>query len=376
MNRREFLRLAVRSSRVLAISAIGYAVIQPTGLKSTVVRADTLGQESSSPPLRELASAIGLDLGVSLTLVQVPGMLDLMAREFSLGRITYDLRWDNLEPVRGQLQFKNPAKYSDADRLFNFCTTNSMKIHVHSLLYSAFFPEWLRSGQFSAQELRDIIRSHIGDLFAYANGRVELWAVLNELIPAEWSGAISKRPDPFLRALGPEYVDFAFQVARELDSSTQLIYNDAKNHLPGTLDTTKTKAIVDRLKAQGLIDGVGLQMHLDGSQPPAKQDVIDTMRSYGVPVHVTEFDVNLRNVPGDRDERFAKQAQIYREMLEAARESGVCKSFSFFTVGDKYSWLELDQSQPESSPQADATPFDDDLSPKPAYFALRDSLSH
>ena len=109
-------------------------------------------------------------------------------------------------------------------------------------------------------------------------------------------------------------------------------------------------------------------MHLDAAQPPDKQDVIVTMQNYGIPVHVTEIDVNLTNVPGTQEARFALQGQIYGDMLTACLDSGVCASFSVWGFWDKYSWLE------RYSAEADPTLFDDDLNPKPAYFTLLEIL--
>ena len=109
-------------------------------------------------------------------------------------------------------------------------------------------------------------------------------------------------------------------------------------------------------------------MHLQGDEPPDKQDVIATMQSYGVPVYVTELDVNMARVEGTQEERYEKEAEIYRDMLAASLESGVCRSFSVWGIQDKYSWLEA------FSAQADATMYDDYLRPKPAYYAIFDTL--
>ena len=91
---------------------------------------------------------------------------------------------------------------------------------------------------------------------------------------------------------------------------------------------------MNTLLPQGLLDGVGLQMHLLQSDtvPPDKQDVITTMKSYGLPVYVTEFDVNLRNVPGDQETRYAFQAKVYQDMLETCLQSGVCKGLTVFGI--------------------------------------------
>jgi endo-1,4-beta-xylanase len=83
----------------------------------------------------------------------------------------------------------------------------------------------------------------------------------------------------------------------------------------------------------------------------------------------------MKDVPGTQEERYAKQAEIYKEMLEACLESGVCKSFTVWGIGDKYSWIETQEWYSEYSPEGIPTLFDDNLKPKPAYFAIRDILA-
>ena len=173
-----------------------------------------------------------------------------------------------------------------------------------------------------------------------------------------------------------QIIDIAFKAAREADPSATLIYNDTFNHSPASagqngITTTLTMQTVKRLKSEGLIDAVGLEMHLDASDPPNKQDVTNTMKSYGVPVVVTEFDVDLQKVGGTQAKRYALQAQIASNMVGACRQSGVCKEFTLWGIGDNYSWLE--ESMGEKN--ADPTPFDDSLNPKDEYFAIRTALS-
>ncbi len=64
---------------------------------------------------------------------------------------------------------------------------------------------------------------------------------------------------------------------------------------------------------------------------------------------------------------------MYGDVLKAALQSGVCESLCLWEFGDKYSWLE-DPYFSFASPDADATPWDDDLKPKPAYDALQQAL--
>ena len=117
-------------------------------------------------------------------------------------------------------------------------------------------------------------------------------------------------------------------------------------------------------------------MHLDAAKPPKKADVVTTMRSYGIPIYITSVDVNLKDVSGTPEQRYQVQANVFRDMLEAALESGVCSNFGIWGIGDKYSWIEWDKTYPLNSPIGDPTPFDDDYSPKPAYFAMLDVLKN
>jgi endo-1,4-beta-xylanase len=181
--------------------------------------------------------------------------------------------------------------------------------------------------------------------------------------------------DVFYNTIGLEYIEIAFQAAREADPTATLIYNDSDNHSSSGIITNLSREIVQRLKEEGLIDGVGLQMHLDGSNPPDKDDVITTMRSYDVPVYVTEFDVNMKNVYGTVEEKYEIQAKIYGDMIEACLESNVCKSFSVWGIGDHYSWIETQQWYQHYSKEGDPTMYDDSWQPKPAYYAMLEVLS-
>ena len=127
-----------------------------------------------------------------------------------------------------------------------------------------------------------------------------------------------------------------------------------------------------RLKAKGLVDIVGLRMHIGGANPPDPVDVRDTMRRYGLPVAVTSLDIDLSNVPGSTTQRYVAQARIAASTLRAARDSGVCRDFSVWGIGDGVadSWLRR-----PGAPAPMATPFDGQLHPKPFFAALLAGLA-
>ena len=320
--------------------------------------------------LREAAQAIGFNIGTLMGGYFGPQyyreVTTIQQREFNLGQI--NVSWANDEPQQGNLNFSA----NDSD--ISLCRRADMKIMGHPLVWPADIPNWLSTNNFSPDQMKDILINRVKTVVGRYKGVVNVWSVVNEMYAPPY------RPhDVFYNALGPSYVDIAFQAAREADPSAKLIYNDTLNHASRGHDsimTQLTKTTVDRLKSKGLIDGVGLQMHLLGASPPDKQDVITTMKSYGLPVYVTEFDVNMKDVGGSQDQRFSKQADIYRNMMGAAIESSVCHDFVIFGINDGLSVWEKITSSPDYSPNADPLLFDDNFQPKPAYFAVMDAFKN
>jgi len=291
----------------------------------------------------------------------------LIGQEFSIAVIDWGLYWPEVEFAQSQFNFSN------SDNQVSLAQKQNMVIRGHSLVFptsSYGIADWVVKGNFTRDQLVEILRNHISRLVSHYQGKVKEWIVVNEPYISPY------RPnDVFYKTLGANYIEIAFQAARETDLSAILIYNDTENHTSAGITTHLTRKNLQLIASKGLVDGVGLQMHLDGARPPSKSDVVATMKSYDMPVYITEMDVNMQDVAGTQDDRHRIQATIYREMLEACLESAVCKSITFWGIGDKYSWGEWPKDAPHVSPNADMTLFDDYLKPKPAYYALYEVFS-
>lgn len=418
LSRRDFLKLSGTTSLGLALSACGLAPTATTTLTNTpsptsspkpsstptITEVPTATLTPGPPTIRELADAAGIEFGSAIS----SPLFDENATSFNSIALTSSIHQNYLETLKNYCNSAtiHAAVYWEGCELeqgkeeqgcIDFVrrqieTLNKLgieKIRGHPLIYPRYSPSWLRKGVYNGEVKKEqlivYMQQHIESLVSRWRGKITEWVVVNEPY-RHWGNPLDPSKgdhDFFQNVIGDEYIDMAFQITRDLDSKAILIFNDTLNHashgfhsifnVSQALNTKQTRKIVSRLKEKGLIDGVGMQMHLDGANPPDKEDVIETIRSYGVPVYVTEFDVDMRNVRGTQEERLAQQAQIYADSLAACLQSGIGNGFCVWEYGDKYSWLEDPQFGGVGN--ADPTPYDDNLEPKPAYYALYNVLS-
>lgn len=306
--------------------------------------------------LKALADRARMTVGVQL---EYNTQVSLLKNEFNYGLITSGWGWSTQPDSRGAIRFN----YEDGlIRLSQEQGIDSFRL-MHLLFpASGTVPEWLKKETFSRKDLTGIVTNYITTVMNHFRGIVQEYVVVNEPYRAE---------DLFLRVMGPEYVDIAFQAAREANPRASLVFNETDNHRSNGYSTSWTRETVGRLKSKGLIDKVGLQMHLERDVIGDPGDVTKTIQDYGLPASVTEFDYDIRHLAGTRGDRFAKQAQVYESVLGAAVAAGV-RDLGFWGTYDEMSWRE----QPEfnGSPDADPTMWDDQGKPKPAYYAVRKVL--
>lgn len=280
----------------------------------------------------------------------------IITNKFSLGGVY--VGGSSIQPTEGGY------KLDTLKWLLGTLKKNNQVALIHPLIWFNDSPNWMQT------KSKDQLIAAMTDQITKIGQEVESTQLQKKPILVVVNEANHPR-DFFSRVIGPDYVDIAFQTARKAAPSSLLIYNDYNNHTQNGANGERysnTLEIVNRLKGSGLIDGVGMQMQFDGANPPKKDDVIKAMKSYGIPVFITEFTVNMKNVQGTKEERVKKQAEIYQLMIEAAVESGVCQAFVDFQLGDKFSVWENNPQLAQYSKNADPTPFNDDLNPKLAFY--------
>ena len=80
------------------------------------------------------------------------------------------------------------------------------------------------------------MKHHIQTVVGRYKGKVKGWDVVNEAINDFGPGTTENlRSSPWLRAIGPDYITYAFKYAREADPNAELYYNDYNiEHAPST----------------------------------------------------------------------------------------------------------------------------------------------
>lgn len=337
--------------------------------------------ESGASTLRQLAARRGIEIGAAVSdaaELQDPEYTRILVREFGLLVMGGDIINWNLPP-RPSRPSRTTYDFSRADAVIAFSEKNGMRVQGHHLLWGMeeALPSWLTNGRFSRDELLSIIHDHIQTVVGRYRGRVQEWVVINEVVSRALFGGGGVLPgggDFWYNHIGPDYLVEAFRWARQADPSAKLILNDFDNEEPNRV-SNRLYTTVKGFKDSGIpIDGVGMQMHVDGTKPPRKDLLTANMRRFGalgVSVYVTEFDVDVSGLRGTTDQKYAVQAQIYKDILSACLQSGVCKSFSTFEFSDDRTWYATRLHKANTDP----LPFDKNFRPKPAYEALKAALT-
>jgi endo-1,4-beta-xylanase len=278
-----------------------------------------------------------------------------------LGSVTPEnqMKWGVVEPVRGSFNWRG------ADELVAFAEAHGQKVRGHTLVWHSQLPPWLINGEFSKEEIKDLMVAHIAAEAGRYKGKIYAWDVVNE--PFTDDGAW--RSSIFFEAMGPDYVAIALKAARAADPDAKLYINDYNVETDGP----KMRALYDlvaSLKAAGApIDGVGLQSHLVAGAAPADiSTIMQKFASLGVDVAVTELDLRLRLPANDRS--LAAQAADYAFIAAACRATPRCVGVTTWGITDDYSWIPS-----RFSGYGAALPFDENYQPKPTVPAMIEALT-
>jgi endo-1,4-beta-xylanase len=308
--------------------------------------------------LRTLAKKRGIEIGTAVrddVLKRNRAYRQTVAAQFSTVTPENEMKWDAVEPKRGEFQF------AAADDIVKRAGEAHQKVRGHALVWHFQLPGWVR--ELGPKDLRQATREHIRGVMSHYDKQVGVWDVVNE--PIADSGRL--RPSVFARRLGAGFIEDAFRTARVADADAKLYLNEIGAEAIGP-KSNRLYEVVRGLKARGVpIDGVGFQTHSNLAGLPS--DFVANMQRFkalGVDVAITEADVGLKLAPSAAD--LHKQAEIYAQIVRACLTVR-CASLTFWGFTDGRSWISETQAG-----MGAATLLDAHLRPKPAFGAVQAAL--
>ncbi len=302
----------------------------------------------------------------------------LLSKHFNSITSENDMKWSSVEPTEGTFTF------ATADAQVAFAKSHSMAVRGHTLVWHQQTPAWVFNDAAGVPMtptpenkalLLQRLENHIRAVVSHFGDDVWAWDAVNEVIdPAEADGF---RRSPWFNITGTDYIDRAFQVAREVAPNAKLYINDFS-----TTDEPKRTHLLNLVKSlQGRgvpIDGIGHQMH-NNIEYPSAAAIIETLNKFtalGIDNQVTELDVSIYSGNFDQPftayediplDRFVKQAFKYRDLFQSFRYlASNLSSVTFWGQADDHTWL-------TSTAEVNAPLlFDTRLLHKLAYTALID----
>ncbi len=283
------------------------------------------------------------------------------------------MKWAALRPGPSIFDF------TQADKLMRFAGLAGQKVRGHNLCWHEALPPWFIS-TVNPANARTYLMQHIQTVAGHYRGQIHSWDVVNEAILPKDGRPDGLRKTPWLEMIGPDYLDLAFRTAAEADPHARLTYNDYGIELDTPEQTRKREAALELLqgfKSRGVpIHAVGVQSHIqaDGPQPGAGlKSFIHEAGKMHLEVYVTEMDVNTHSLAGGHDAQDAAVAQVYRDYLTLVLAEANVPIVLTWGISDAHCWLN-EMNEPWAK-RKDGTsqrplPFDFDLKPAPAFFAL------
>ena len=280
----------------------------------------------------------------------------------------------------------------------DFCVKNDIAFRGHAFVWHSQTPAWFLKENFNGNAnwvtpsvMDQRLESYIKNVFAafesqYPTLNLYAYDVCNECISddsnrtANNGGArepgdnnVEGGKSAYVAVYGDNsFIEKAFTYARKYaPEGCKLYYNDYNEYWDHKRDCI-INTILKPLSAKGLLDGMGMQSHIDaahntfsGTENYLK--AMDMFLDLGIDVQVTEIDVSIDSGAGQSLQTQAdKYKNIVKHIVEAntsGKYKGKVTLFQVWGPNDANTWISGDKSP---------TLYDKSNNPKAAYTALMD----
>ena len=287
---------------------------------------------------------------------------------------------------------ENPqVSFAQAKPVLEYALKNNIPVRIHTLVWHSQTPEWFfkenydASGEYVSEEkMLKRMENYIKNFFETLTDlypTLDFYAcdVVNEAWLEDGTPRKPGHPDQsngygasdWVAVFGDNsFIEYAFTYARKYaPEGCKLYYNDYNEYMD------KKNKIVEmalELKEKGVIDGIGMQSHLDARQSmgaafPSVSMYEAAIKAYvetGLDVQITELDVTVPENSGDQ--YFEHQAVYYNGIMDAIEKyKDNISAVVFWGVTDDMSWRASQQP----------LIFDSEYKAKPAFYSIIEGLT-
>ncbi len=338
-------------------------------------------------PLWEVAYRRGLIYGASISTWMYQddaAYARLFRREAAMLWPEDDMLWYHVKPTPTA-----PLDFTYPDMIVEFAERNRQLILGGPGLVwdEGFGPGWDpdKAWKLSEHEARRILFGTLRAMVRRYRGRVQAWIVCNEVTSPEGKNGL--RTDvPWYNTIGPSYVAEAFIYAHRADPNAFLMINeyglDTVNQY-GDQPVPRQRAllqVIDHLQRRDVpVHGVGIQAHLLSEKFDERfhrrqfRHFLREIAHRGLKILITEMDVLDYAFPPAIKPRDRGVAEIYRRYFDTVLQEEAVIAVINFGLSDRWTEENDDNPRPDGVPER-PLPFDENLRPKPAFYALDEAL--
>ena len=299
---------------------------------------------------------IGVAFGSRLFDEKNANLRELVKLEFNSISPENELKWERVHPE------EDKWNWEFQDKFVEFGVESNMHILGHVLVWHSQVPRSVfldkDGNQVTKEVLTQRMDTHITTVMERYKGKIHAWDVVNESITPEDGYRKSK----WFEIMGPEFMEYAFNRAHEIDPACHLLYNDYG------MDNKKRRdfvvELVKKYKQKGIpIHGIGMQGHLNLDSPNLAEweKSIEAFAATGMRVHITELDVDVlpydwgrtaevstnieyrkslnpytEGLPKEIEDKFTKRYEDIFKLLLKHRDK--VDRVTFWATSDDYSW--------------------------------------
>jgi GH35 family endo-1,4-beta-xylanase len=294
------------------------------------------------------------------TTVNNNSMKQIVLREFNSITAENEMKPDATIVQNGSTNADVKVQLNNSARaILKFCEDNNIPVRGHTLVWHSQTPGWFFRENFNASGavvsktvMNQRMESYIKNMFALIAKdfpKLNLYAydVVNEASsesggPRTAGSDASSGQSMWVQVYGDNsFVEEAFKHARKYaPSTTKLYYNDYNEYISAKRNYI-ANSIVKPLYDKGLLDGMGMQSHLDvrggNDAYPSASDfgaAITMYKNIGVEIQITELDATVNN------SNFTAQAAYYKNIMNEILNKGgsAVKAVVVWGIQDNQSW--------------------------------------